>query len=511
MKKIYIFLSLATLILFIRCNRDDLDTDVLNGRLNSNWTAPFFKAFLNLKDIDQESEFINKDESGALSVAFRGDSLVKHSPSEYFDIPENQPIVPAVALVGGGPLGLEFNLATFGEARFSSILFQDGFLNFQFSPDMPANTMVRFTLANSTLHGVPAVFDFAVSSTSNSGSINISGLQMGLLSGGKSTIGYSLEVLSAPGKSAGEPIVVSWNFSNLTIHTVEGYFGTKTMTLPSSSSRINLAGLNQFTGAITLTNPKIKIKVWNPLGVDFSFIPVLTTIKNGKTRFVNLPIVNINGAASPNSGSAYTEIELNSSNSDLSQLLTDLPEEIFIQGTITVNPGADTNTVNFGTIGNDVIFGLEIEIPLDFSAETLVLRQDLRNFTLLGSLPQEVTRIGVTVKSINSFPFDALLKIYFKDSNREIVDSLVLPVLQAAPVNSEGRVTNPIDYEISVEFQEEVVKRLLEVTNAELELQLSTVNNGQNRVVIFDDYQLEARLSVQAGVAIRIVNDSDDE
>jgi hypothetical protein len=511
MKKNYLLLTLATIVLGIQCNRDDLDTDVLRGRINSNWSAPFFKAFLNLKDIDEESEFLRKDANGALSVAFRSDTLVEHSPSEYFDIPEDQPITPAVAIVGAGPLGLEFEMATFGEARLSKVLFQSGSLNYSFPSDIPQNTMVRFTLNNADLNGAPAVFDFTVSASSSSGSFDISGLEINFLSGGKSVIGFSAEVILAPGLNTADPVQFEWNFSDLTIQQVEGYFGTRTMALPPTSQRIQLAGLNQFSGAINLTNPIIRVKVWNPLGVEFSFTPVMTTIKNGKPRFVNLPVVNINRAVAPGTGSEYSEIEFNSSNSDLSQLLSDLPEEIFVQGTIIVNPGADSTTVNFGSIENDVIFGLEIEIPLDFSAETLVLRQDLRNFTLLGSLPQEVTRIGVTVKSINSFPFDALLKVFFKDDNQEIVDSLVLPVIQAAPVNADGRVVDPIEYEYSAEFQEEVVKRLLDVTNAELELQLGTVNNGQDRVVIFEDYELEARLSVQAGVAIRILSDDDDE
>lgn len=511
MKKIFIPSALLLALIGTQCMRDDLDTGVLNGRINSNWSAPFFKAFLNLEDIDQESEFIEKDETGALRVAFRADTLVEHDPSSYFDVPEDQPTTNALGIVGGGPLGLEFELATFGGAKISEMQFSSGFLNYAFPTDLASGTMVRFTLFNSTLNGVPAQFDFVVTPTSHSGSINISGLIIDFTASGPSRIGYSVEVIFAPGKSTGDPLQFEWNFSGLSVETIEGFFGNRTIALPPTSRRIQLAGLNQFAGAIQLNNPVIKVKVWNPLGVSFSFTPVLTTIRQGKPRFINLPVITVNGATAPGAGSGYTEITFNSGNSDIATLLTDLPEEIFVQGTIEVNPGADSTTVNFGDRQNDVVFGIEIELPLDFSAETLVLRQELRNFTLLGQLPQEVTRIGTRIRSVNGFPFDALIKVFFKNETGVIVDSLTLPILQAAQVNANGRVLQPFEYEFENEFDEDQVRALTQVTNAELEVQLSTVNNGQDRVVIFDDYKLEIRLGIRAGVGIVLFNNSDDE
>lgn len=511
MKKIFIPSAILLALIGTQCMRDDLDTGVLNGRINSNWSAPFFKAFLNLEDIDQESEFIEKDENGALRIAFRADTLVEHSPSAYFDVPEDQPKTISFGIVGGGQLGLEFELATFGGARISEVEFSNGFLNYSFPTDLSAGTMVRFTFFNSTINGAPAQFDFVVTPTSHSGSFNISGLNIDFAASGPSKIGYSVEVIFAPGKSTGDPVLFEWNFSELSVESIQGFFGNRSIALPPSSRRLQLAGLNQFSGAIQLYNPVIKLKVWNPLGVSFSFIPVLTTISQGKPRFINLPVITVNGAVAPGAGSEYTEITFNSGNSDISTLFTDLPDEIFIQGTIEVNPGADSTTVNFGDRQNDVVFGIEIELPLDFSAETLVLRQQLRNFTLLGQLPQEVTRIGTRVRSVNGFPFDALIKVFFKNDIGVIVDSLSLPILQAAQVNASGRVLQAFEYEIENEFDEDQVRALTKVTNAEVEVQLSTVNNGQDRVVIFDDYKLEVRLGISAGVGIVLFNNSGDE
>ncbi|MCC5916137.1 MAG: hypothetical protein JJU02_02295 [Cryomorphaceae bacterium] len=485
------------------CWRDDLDPDVLRQGVDSKWGAPFFKTKLNIEDIDETSEFLSADPDGLLRAVYRQDTLATQKSEDFFDVPSDQPDNEVAGIKSAGKVTAGFNFLSTADARLQQILLHEGQINYAFPDTVAVGTIVKVTLGTATLaNGDSATFLLERTSSSYTGSFDVSGMDFSFTGSGNE-LELSVEVIAAPGVPDFTAIPFTIGFSNLSVQQIEAYFGNRVLALPSSTQKINMRGLNQYRGAISLSNPEIKVKIWNPLGVSFELIPVLNGIAGGKSRLINLPPIVVNQPTMPGN-TEYSEIVFNSSNSDLSRLLEELPEEIFMQGTIIVNPGQDSTQTNFASRDDEIRVGLEINIPLIFSAPTLVLTQSLSNFSVVGGLPQEFTSLGAKVTGINSFPFDATVKVFFKDSQGDRLDSIVVPVLQAADVDGEGRVTAPTDYTFDLDFDESSMDIITAVNDVDVEVSLGTVNEGQDQVAIYTDYTFEIRLSLRAGVNVKI-------
>lgn len=510
MRRLIPFLSL--LFCLSSCWKDDLDTSIVGLDLTSDWNVPAIRATLDLKDIDEELSFIETRSDGRMDFVLSEDSVISHEASEYFDLPPDQPLTDGVAVRALGAVTLDFNFSVFGGAGLNQMTLYTGDLVYNFPQSYPAGTLIEFTINNATLNGQPAIFEFEVTQTSSSGRFNVDGLDFDFTTtSGSNRMSYTVELIAAPGLDINDPVEYEWNFENISVENIEGYFGRRVISLPPVSQPINFGGLERFEGLITLYAPEIRITINNPLGVGFNLTPAIAGIKSGQSpRIINLPLINVNPAQAPGVSSSST-IVFNENNSDITDLLQGIPEELFIQGTIVVNDDQDSTLINFANRNDLVTIDLELIIPLEFSAETITLRQQLRDISLFNSLPVDLNRLELGLRSENKFPFLAEIELFFLDENAVELDSVSLSILQPANVNENGRVLNPVNYTDDFLLDESILDILPITSFLEVRLRLATTANGSVPVVIYDDYTFETLLTFKAGLNSYEVKSNDNE
>lgn len=134
---------------------------------------------------------------------------------------------------------------------------------------------------------------------------------------------------------------------------------------------------------------------------------------------------------------------------NIDELLTfPIADSVHITGDITTNPGLDSvTTKNFVKRESEMLFGLDIELPLEFSAD--LTYYDTIKFDAFEDFDEndefEFEYLNLHSRFINTFPlsFDAMLLLYNEDT-RMVIDSVDLnskpgePFLQAAPVDENG-------------------------------------------------------------------------
>lgn len=502
----------SILLITSSCWKDDLDPDIVGGDVSSNWSGPLVRAFFDIKDIDEEVSFINRLPDGKLQLVLSEDSVINQDGEAYFDLPPDQPKINHPITENMGVIPFEFSLSVYGNALLDNIILHTGNLNFDFTQTYPVGTTVEFRFLNATLGGQPAVFNFQVNAASESGSFDISGLNIDFSSAtGVNGIAYSVEVVNAAGLGANDIISFDWWFNNLRVETIEGYVGRRVVALPSLYQPVDFGGLERFQGMITLYEPELRITVHNPLGIDLKFTPAVNGIKKGSSpSLINLPEIIVDAASAPGVTTSTTTV-FDRNNSDIVNFLQNIPEQLFLQGTVIVNDDQDSSKYNFANRNSNLIIDVELIIPLDFSAEEITLTQESEQDALKQLLQLDLNRLELDLRSVNRFPFWTELELVLIDTNDVRLDSVSLTVLQPAEVDENGRVINEVSYSESVVFDQDILDIIPFATTYKLRLKLGTANQGEERVVIYDDYDFKSLIRVKAGLNSYNVNTSDDD
>ncbi|MCH8545134.1 MAG: hypothetical protein LAT54_00220 [Cryomorphaceae bacterium] len=509
--RLFSLLSIV-LIATTSCWKDDLDPSIINNDISSDWSGPLIRAFFDIKNIDEEVSFINRLPDGKLQFVLSEDSVINQDGEVYFDLPPDQPKTTHNITENMGVIPFEFSLSVYGGASLDNVVLHEGQLSFDFKQSYPVGTVVEFRFLNATLNGQPAVFDFEVTPSSQSGSFDVSGLNIDFTSAtGVNGVAYAVEVTNAAGLAGDDTISYDWQFKHLRVETIEGYIGRRVVALPSLKQPIDFGGIERFQGMITLYEPELRITVHNPFGIDLKFTPAVNGIKKGTSpSLIRLPEIMVAPASAPGVTTTTTTV-FDKNNSDIVNFLQNIPEQLFLQGTVVVNDDQDSSKYNFANRNSNLIIDVELIIPLDFSAEEIILTQESEQDVLNQLLQLDLNRLELDLRSVNRFPFWTELDLIFIDTNDVRLDSISLTVLQPAEVDENGRVTNEISYSESVVFDQDILDIIPLATAYKLRLKLGTANQGNQRVVIYDDYNFNSLIRVKAGLNSYNITPPDDE
>jgi hypothetical protein len=145
------------------------------------------------------------------------------------------------------------------------------------------------------------------------------------------------------------------------------------------------------------------------------------------------------------------------------------------------------------------------ELPMEGAVQDFVLIDTFDLDLTGGEIPEGEAEFKVI--AINGFPLDIDLQCYFLDGFGQAIDSMFLEntnLMEAAPVDIDGRVLGPIQTISFADFSVERINRIKEsVTQIALQGQFNTTNNGNTDIKLYADYNLR----IQIGVKIKPVFD----
>ncbi len=503
-KKLLLLLLLTSTVLSSCLKKVDFNNiNDLNYR--AEWAIPLIQARLELNDIVADDSTFTIDPDGGIRIIFEDDSIAGASTAELVKVPDQLP--QELAFISGAPPFIfELEMGTLAGAQLKNITASKGKLFW--SVDNPVSNPVKIELAilNATLNNDTAKFILQGSKLGiDTGSINISGLDFDLTTGalGYNNLSYRMRILSDGGALAGTKYDATVQLKDLIIEDAVGFFGNRTIALPSSVFNTQISGFENILNGLKIENPTIELKIVGNVGIPFELKPDLDGInKTGVITPLTLPKIAYNGPIVQGNWDT-SKIVINRGNSNIVDFISSVPAEIAFAGGLTVNPLGNTGNDNFINKDGKMYVGVKIDIPLEIRTENLLLEQWLYDIDWGVEEDQLniIELLKLHFKVTNGFPFDANLKMVFYDKLTGLAsDSIDVDLLTSALVNAQGRVTDPTITRSVIEFDTQNIKNLLKSNKIRMLITLNSFNNGQDVVKLYATDFINVAVGVQTKV-----------
>ncbi len=293
------------------------------------------------------------------------------------------------------------------------------------------------------------------------------------------------------------------------IDYMKGYFGQIQEDIEQDTIRTDLEDiLKKIEGDFHLSDPSIKINYTNSFGMPFGITLVATGIRDNSSVDLNLAPFTIDYPEFPDRDieSFYS---VNSSNSNLPDLVSLPPVEIRFSGNGQMNPSGP------GTERNNYIFGdsrfvasLEVEVPLEFWINNLQFADTVDNFLKSDSeddddspfKPENMEYFRLKINAINGFPLGASLNVMLYDSlTSKNLDTInVKDIIKPAPVDDSGKVTSPEETETIIDLNKDFFEASKSADKIIFKFTLITSGGGTKDVKIYSNYIISFNASVVA-------------
>ena len=275
-----------------------------------------------------------------------------------------------------------------------------------------------------------------------------------------------------------DTVAIKTKFIEAIPEFAKGYFQNQNVVLNKQYSEIDAFDLFK-SGQLNVLNPTIKLYVENEIGMDLRASNLLISgINSANNNSVDLNTtfntINISRAyhypsQSPAFKSSYVEVDVNIDNSNLSEVLSSMPDKLSYELNLEINPlGNISGNNDFIYYNTGLKLGFEIDIPLQLAVTDLVI-EDTVDYEFAEEKFYNAINSGyLNLLLKNYFPFDLTTALLIFDENMEFVDSLTTNLTIATPYQ-------PGDYWtlVPIEIKPETIDNL---TNGSKMLISSTLN-----------------------------------
>jgi hypothetical protein len=536
MKKLLLFI--ATVILFAGCTEMTVDTDKVSSRVSLN---PSFvvavSGEVNLGDLIQPGDTILDprdtilfDETGLMKIFVYEDSLIDLSVSDFYSgFPDesfsgtydilstgSELIEEAIDIDPGEDIELKTMKITMGEISYSI----SSTCTFPVDLVLTLNGVYDETLnpieqsipigANSTANGIVnldgALADFTLDATQPYNRIVVSGLV-------------------TPGGNGSEPmgsVSININVPEPEYDYVTGYFGMQTEEEENDTIDLDLGEI--FAGnsnAFYLANPIMRMHYRNSFGLPIEISPEASGITGGEPPVnLNRAPVNLVYPASVEAREEESAFVIDKDNSDLPDIISMLPDQIIIGGSVTTNPLGDVGQDNIVFSDSRLTADLEVEIPMEFWMDNLVLSDTIESFLLPdeddGESPFDyIDQFELRMFIENGFPLGGNISITLYDSaNAYMMSSIETgDFFDPAPVDANGVVTSPSEKSTVITLTDEFKNDSYVADKMIIKFTFNTTEGSSQAVKLMSDYSIyfRAGLVIRAGFDVYLNNGDDEE
>jgi hypothetical protein len=301
------------------------------------------------------------------------------------------------------------------------------------------------------------------------------------------------------------------NLSNISFKNLFGSIGQKLLAPDTDTIPITLFNNGIAGGGISLQNASLAINISNAFGIPIrasfqklqGYNPIsLTPIVNVVSPLFNNPLPI---STPPQIGqSASSSLLLNTSNSNINNVLTNLPRFLIYKIDALSNPPPPAVVMqNFIEDSSRFKVDVDINIPLEGTLKDLVF-QDTIQFKF--QEVEELQSLGLKLFFKNGFPIETKVQVYFADTMGYVLDSLLQDdvLLASATVGNNGRVTSPSEKYTEILYPEEKILGLKKVRKIYVKASTSTFQGGTKNVKIYSDYRLDLKIAGRAKLKFKI-------
>ena len=296
--------------------------------------------------------------------------------------------------------------------------------------------------------------------------------------------------------------------SNADYNVIYGDFKQETFNVSSNSIDLGDFFDNFSEGDVSFDNVTMAINVNNdygfPISMDLSSVKAINATSSTNLNYTgtsSLPnTIIINGVDNFGDDPKATNTILDSSNSNITNLLESKPTSIEFDISGMANPFDDGNpNQNFYAANND---GFNAEVVIDFDKVSLDKEIDFDGAEDL----EDFEYIKLLVNVENKTPLTGDLILEFKNNNGQVVHSESINAFQAANVDQSGQsdgVAVLTDFEIELDKNEITLITGANKVNVRVTLQLPS---GRDAVMIKGSDELNVAVAVEARASITSEN-----
>ena len=229
-------------------------------------------------------------------------------------------------------------------------------------------------------------------------------------------------------------VKISLDPAGAEIKYVDGYLGERSWSLANET--ISFPDLQQFAKGITLTNPKMTIKVKNSFGLPIQ-VDLKLVAKNNAGASVDVqpdsmvfgyPLLAQAGT------SVSSSFSIDKSNSKIVEALALPPTQFEVQGTAYLNKEGFKGYTNFVGDYSQISLGFEADVPLSLTAQDVTISDTSQDVSGTLNGVEKFDFLELKIKTENGFPMDGTLDLHFVDANYNILDSVVNTTLIASGI-----------------------------------------------------------------------------
>ncbi|PXX97125.1 hypothetical protein DF185_19085 [Marinifilum breve] len=325
-------------------------------------------------------------------------------------------------------------------------------------------------------------------------------------------IDFSVFIRDNGGNISGSGNVgVNLTVQNIDFITASGDFGKQAINIGTGSIDLDVDFWDDVDGEYRFADPKIHVHLRNSVGVPFAINANITGYSSGGNtqnlnpdvlQPVNYPKTIADVLDTPNEET----ITYDKTNSDIVDLMALPPSDrLDYFGNVNLNP----NTVDVATQPNIISntsridADIEIEIPLEFTATNLTLKDTIDDIDIDDA--DKVMNAAVVITAKNGYPLDVTVEnIQLTDASYNVIDEIKdNEVIDAASVYTSGANIGVVDPNSIKEVSHEIkltqaqIANLNKTENIIINAVVSTQNGGIP-VKLKGDYELKFTISVQA-------------
>jgi hypothetical protein len=526
---ILLFMALFT----SSCLDDTMDfNDIEKSDWNAEWAIPLINSEFSIQEVlNQDEGVIRIDEGGFISLVYHSDQLLSVKAEEQIEVPDQdmnsqEPFILAEIPPGiSDSIVIPFNFTFETDSsnhRADSSYFKSGnfrnLLETNLNKDI-ANCIVRYPSIREKESRNMLIQDFDLNYTGDVISresfttLNDYIFIYNSEGGDDNMLGAEVVIYYT---SDGNPILPDYYFkintliTEITYSNLYGYLGQYNYTLEdtiffdvfsrntSGSISINPEAIDFTINTFNSYGMPIELNILEFFGKHSGPTPVTKDIY---LYGEGIPaIIDLNYPDYSQIGE-YALTQINTNQSNIADVLEISPDEIHIVIEGKSNPDNDSTLLNFVLDTSSFHMDIKLELGLHGSINHFSI-EDTFDLYLNTEVLDQATFL---ISTVNRFPIDADIQIYYVDSLYTVLDSLIKKeeqmVFKGAEVGPlpDLRILDPVNpYAVTIPLNEAGLRKIDDATQMILRASLQT-SQGQ-QVKIYDDYSIGIRLGVIAGV-----------
>lgn len=311
--------------------------------------------------------------------------------------------------------------------------------------------------------------------------------------------------------SLNDSVFIDYRFENIVPSYINGYLGQHIEEIGPANSPFSLFNHIQ-SGLLDLSQVDVDVDVTNGMGAEGRVMIYNLSSVNHRTQqtvslsnaaLINNPVFIQRATDFPYTPSV-TNFHLDNSNSNIKNLIENLPDEVNYQLDVFVNPNGNTSNYNdFAYNNGTMAVDLNLNVPLSLMADQLTL-VDTMDVSIPQNVPGKPTILDGVFNLIadNGFPLDASVQVYMMNDQFQLIDSLFTQnqIMSAANLDVNCKVSSALQSVMSVPVDENKMEKIKPASHAIVKVSFSTSHlppcSGAH-LNIYSNYNLGLKLTAK--------------